>query len=219
MPIPSYGVLKASVIGAQREDGQSTPHYQMHAVAAGEHFRIAVNVESQQSPSELLFLVREPFDHPLLAPLDALTPGFHPLERQPDGLALDFVRGGLLRREDMTALPPSAPGPDNDLADRIEALATRAQQEEGAQLYAFGSAWGPERGQSDQVFGFEPGCGVHNIHMNQGNSGRFRSDDGVWQDGALLLHFPQTAQWVAVFLAFQSQSWHTDDRTGHTLRR
>ena len=24
-------------------------------------------------------------------------------------------------------------------------------------------------------------------------------------------------QWVGVFLAFQSQSWHTDDTTGHTL--
>ena len=24
-------------------------------------------------------------------------------------------------------------------------------------------------------------------------------------------------QWVGVFLAFQSQAWHTDDRTGHAL--
>ena len=53
--------------------------------------------------------------------------------------------------------------------------------------------------------------------MNQGNTGRFTRDDGVWQDGGLLLHYPATQQWVAVFLAFQSQSWHTDDRTGHTL--
>ena len=42
-------------------------------------------------------------------------------------------------------------------------------------------------------------------------------DDGVWQDGGLLFHFPDTNQWVAVFLAFQSQSWHTDDPTGHAL--
>jgi hypothetical protein len=39
----------------------------------------------------------------------------------------------------------------------------------------------------------------------------------VWQDGGLLFHFPDTAQWVAIFLAFQSQSWHTDDATGHSL--
>ncbi len=53
--------------------------------------------------------------------------------------------------------------------------------------------------------------------MNQGNVGRFVSDDGVWQDGALLLHFPRPQQWVGVFLAFQSQGWHTDDATGHTI--
>ena len=26
---------------------------------------------------------------------------------------------------------------------------------------------------------------------------------------------PDHDQWVGVFLAFQSQAWHTDDRTGH----
>ena len=31
-----------------------------------------------------------------------------------------------------------------------------------------------------------------------------------------LMNFPSTDQWVAIFLAFQSQAWHTDDTTGHT---
>src|SRR5262249_15255490 len=59
--------------------------------------------------------------------------------------------------------------------------------------------------------------GVHDIHMNQGNNGRFRADDGVWQDGGLLIHLPTRSRWIGIFLAFQSQSWHTDDSTGHTL--
>jgi hypothetical protein len=54
--------------------------------------------------------------------------------------------------------------------------------------------------------------------MNQSNAGPFAADDGVWQDGALLLHFPGAAeQWVAIFLKFQSQGWHTDDQTGHRI--
>jgi hypothetical protein len=53
--------------------------------------------------------------------------------------------------------------------------------------------------------------------MNQGNVPRFAGDDGVWQDGALMVHFPASQQWVAVFLAFQSQAWHTDDQTGHAI--
>jgi hypothetical protein len=53
--------------------------------------------------------------------------------------------------------------------------------------------------------------------MNQGNSPRFKGDDGVWQDGGLLLHFPGESRWVGLFLAFQSQAWHTDDSTGHAI--
>jgi uncharacterized protein YukJ len=32
--------------------------------------------------------------------------------------------------------------------------------------------------------------------MNQGNSQQFRRDDGVWQDGGLLLRYPTQDQWV-----------------------
>jgi hypothetical protein len=67
------------------------------------------------------------------------------------------------------------------------------------------------------VFGFIPANGVHDIHMNQGNTGQFARDNGVRQDGALLLHFPAQFRWVAIFLAFQSQSFHTDDSTGNPL--
>jgi hypothetical protein len=93
----------------------------------------------------------------------------------------------------------------------------RAAADPGARVYAFGQRWGPEPGVPDKVFGFTPGNGIHDIHMNQGNSQEFRHDDGVWQDGGLLLHYPAQEQWVAIFLAFQSQAWHTDDRTGHAI--
>ncbi|MEV4019505.1 DUF2278 family protein [Nonomuraea angiospora] len=93
----------------------------------------------------------------------------------------------------------------------------RAIGDPEARVFVFGERWGPEPSAPDKVFGFRPGNGVHDVHMNQGNSGRFRSDDGVWQDGGLLLHFPGASRWVAVFLAFQSQAWHTDDRTGHAI--
>jgi hypothetical protein len=53
------------------------------------------------------------------------------------------------------------------------------------------------------------------MHMNQGNDAGHRGEDGVWQDGGLLMHFRSPSQWVAIFLAFQSQAWHTDDTNGH----
>jgi len=84
-------------------------------------------------------------------------------------------------------------------------------------VYAFGERWGPEPGTKDKYFGFLPGNGIHDIHMNQGNAGQFAADDGVFQDGGVLVQFPDQQEWIAIFLKFQSQSWHTDDKTGHSI--
>lgn len=217
MPLASYGVLAGRVTDARAEGGQDTPHFQIR-VAGGEHqFRVAVNVLSQESPSELLYLADESFHHPLLRTLPDLPDGFTALRSQPGGLALDYIRGNLFDRQDLRALPATRPGPDNDLADKLHHFVDRAAADPGSRIYAFGQRWGPEAGRPDKVFRFSPGNGVHDVHMNQGNSDRFRADDGVWQDGGLLLHFPGADQWVGVFLAFQSQAWHTDDETGHAI--
>jgi len=105
-------------------------------------------------------------------------------------------------------------GPDNDLNEKIDHYIQRAMADEDAVLYAFGERWGPEAGKKDKIFGFLPGNGVHDIHMNQGNSQRFRHDDGVWQDGGVIVAAPGGG-WTAILLRFQTQAWKTDDRTGH----
>ena len=215
MPLKNYGVLAGRVRDARRESDQNTPHYQIEVDGAGVRFRVAVNVLSQLAPSELLFLADENFDHPLLQSLTGLPDGFTALDRAPGGAALDYIRANLFDRATMRAMPATEPGPDNDLADGLDHYVQRALSDPDARIYAFGERWGPENGKPDKVFGFVPGNGVHDVHMNQGNSGQFVADDGVWQDGGLLLHFPGAAQWVGVFLAFQSQAWHTDDGTGH----
>ncbi|XGB43981.1 MAG: DUF2278 family protein [Nodosilinea sp. LVE1205-7] len=176
-----------------------------------------MNVKSQESPSDLLYLVNDAFQHPILNQLVDFSLGFHKLEHQPGGVALDFIRGNLFRPEDMRPLPPDVPGPGNDLKELIDLYIQRAIQAEDAVLYAFGASWGPEPTTPDKYFGFRPGSGIHDIHMNQGSVGRFQQDNGVYQDGALLIHFPSRNQWVAIFLAFQSQCFHTDDRTGDAI--
>ena len=217
MPLEHYGVLKGSVVEARREEDTDSPHYQVHVNADGTSYRIAVNVKSQMSPSELLFLVDDRFQHPLTAGLPGLPHGFTELQREPGSLALDFIRGNLFDRLRLRPLPPNLPGPDNDLSDRVEHYVARASQEDDSEVYAFGERWGPEEDKPDKIFGFLPGNGIHDIHMNQGNDAHFAHDDGVWQDGALVFRFPSTDQWVALFLAFQSQAWHTDDNTGHAI--
>jgi uncharacterized protein YukJ len=215
MPLKEYGVLKGRPVGRRLGRGDR-PHYQVHIVDETTDYRIAINVKSALSPSELEYLIDEAFDHPLTEALGDVPLGFTLLNSQPGGLALDFIRGNLFDRERMRPLPFNVPGPDNDLNEAIDRLVERAMSDEDALMYAFGERWGPEA-QKDKIFGFKPGNGIHDIHMNQGNVGRFIKDDGVWQDGALLIHFPVNNQWVGIFLKFQSQSWHTDDVEGHRI--
>jgi uncharacterized protein YukJ len=217
MPISNYGVLVAAVVERRREPEQDTPHYQIRVRSGQDEHRIAVNVQSAVAPSQLLYLVCEDFTHPVLDGLAALPDGWNLIPSQPGGIALDFVRGNLLDRAAMRLLPAEQPGADNDLADLLDAHVLRAAADPRVRVYAFGEPWGPQSDAADPVFGFAPGRGVHNIHMNQGNAEEFARDDGVWQDGALLLHFPAAGRWVAIFLAFQSQAWHTDDVDGHRL--
>ena len=69
-------------------------------------------------------------------------------------------------------------------------------------VHVFGEPWGPD-----------PTRGVHDVHQNQGNIHRYADDNGVWQDGGLLVQTGST--WTAILLRFQSQSWRTHDATGH----
>ena len=47
--------------------------------------------------------------------------------------------------------------------------------------------------------------------MNQGNGGKYRKDNGIYQDGALVLAYPK-GKWLAFFFAFQSQTFDTDGK-------
>jgi uncharacterized protein YukJ len=187
-------------------------------------YRITINIQSQDY-SELMYVLNEDFRHPLTAPLERLPLGFKNLVSEPGGLALDYIRGNLFDRDRMRRNPAVLPGPDNDLDDRFEHYVRRAMDDSEARIYAFGSRWGPESHVKDAYFGFLPGNGIHNIHMNQGSPQDNHSpDNGIYQDGALFFRFPASSSapkshWVAVFLKFQTQVWQTDDMTGFSSER
>ena len=221
MPLATYGILKGRPVGIRFGSGGS-PHYQVHVVVEDADYRIAVNVQSGDG-SDVEFLLRSRFDHPITAELATLPPGLHPQPPGPGGIALDYVRGNLLQPHDMVPLPAVATGPDNDLNEKLDLYVQRALADEEAVIYAFGATWGPEPKKPDAYFGFRPGRGIHDIHMNQGNpappAGKraWFEDNGPWQDGGFVFQFPRQGQWTAMFMKFQSQAWHTDDTTGKPL--
>jgi len=215
MPLKNYGVLKGKAIDS-REGMGASPHFQILVVDDDLRHRIAINVKSKVEPSELLYYVDENFDHPMVTELESLSTGFHELPSEPGGMALDYIRGNCFDITMAKPLPHDIPGPDNNLNELIHKYVARAIAMENSAVYAFGEKWGPET-KRDKYFGFKPGNGIHDIHANQGNSDAWRRDNGVYQDGGLIIHLPDEARWVAIVLAFQSQCFHTDDVTGHRI--
>ncbi len=204
-----YGVLKARAVRHIQGFG-SQPHFHLCLQDdRGTKYRASINIRSKAHPSELLYGIGSCLPDEAER-LKALPGGFTPIERGLPVQGLDYVRRPLLRREDLVPLPASLPGPDNDLNEKILALIDAAISA-GADLYVFGDCWGPEPETPDYYFGFRPGRGVHNIHMNQGNARPWHDDNGAFRDGALLVHFPRDDRWTGLVLAFQSQSWETDE--------
>ena len=217
MPLPRYGVLvgrataKLDSPAAMQKNPGSKPHFQILIEENNIKHRIAVNVKSDQQPSDLLFYLADNYVHPILAILKSLPIGFSTLPKQPNTAALDYIRGNLFNINDMKTMPTLIGGPNNDLNDIFNLHVERAINMTGSLVYAFGSKWGPENGIKDAYFDFQPGNGIHDIHMNQGNSGSHAGDNGVYQDGGLFIFYPDDNRWLAMFMKFQSQANHTDD--------
>jgi uncharacterized protein YukJ len=208
MPVPGYGVL----IGRASDRRLATPkknHYEIRIEAAGASYRVAVNVQSVDG-SEVLYHMDEALMKPELT--GALPPndGHFDLAAQAGGAALDFVRNLGLHKSDFVPLPLAEAGDDNDLNDKLDHYVQRTMSDKAARVFAFGSFF-KNPGKKDEYFGFKPAQGIHDVHFNQGNSGDFEKDNGEFQDGALLFHFPSEDRWVGIFLAFQTQAWPGDD--------
>ena len=215
MPITSYSVLAGDPVAGKVVPGKSA-HYQITLNAPNGPFTIAVNIQSEDG-SEVLYAIEEDFTPPDEAGLLALPMGLTPLQSKPGGLALDFVRSEvngapMVTRAQMTLLPKSSSrGSEEErllnsvrskaLQNAVVTLLNMTIADKDGVIYAFGSAYA-DAGKVD---------GIHDIHMNQGNPiGGFGKDNGIWQDGALLIHLPAKQTWTAVFIAFQTESWSTD---------
>lgn len=220
MPLSNYGVLKGRVSTVETEpDDMRSPHVHVRVNAAGRTWVASLNVKSRAGLTEqdkwLLFHVSANFRHPLLEGLSTLAPGFLRLP-SPSLAGLDYVRQNLVRREHMRPLPPEATphhdGTDDadDLNEAITFYLTQARRRD-ADCYVFGEA----------VTDWRTGDlgGMHDVHFNQGadEAGPYADTNGTFQDGGLLVHHRHARRWVALFLAFQNQAWHTDDSTGHPL--
>jgi uncharacterized protein YukJ len=174
--VSGYGVLRGNLDRWVREDGQPTPHLQIRVLEeSGQPWRVAVNVQSDTGSEVVYWLVDPLSGHPVLAGLDALPSGFSVATASPHA-ALDYVRAPLFDWTAGTALPASGSASADDLQDLLS-LHLQHCKDAGGEIFAFGDRFDSNRHLSiDTQFGNTDGLhGIHDIHLNQGNTGEHAS--------------------------------------------
>ncbi len=201
MAIPSYSVVKGTPAGLGSVSG-SDPHYRFTLnVDSGTTVQVDVNVLSEDG-SEIRYLIVNSFTPPDTQGLLNLPLGRTALDTGTSDLRIDYI---LEKNADGTPLVDPAKlqnlaVDDNSMQDLVADLLNQALGDSNSVIYAFGSYFADSNGV----------MGIHDIHMNQGNPpGAFAKDNGSWQDGAIFVQIPSQgdAQWTALFIAFQTQSF------------
>ena len=211
MPIDNYSVWVARPVrvSAERaEQDPDTPHIHLfYDDGSGGNYdnarRASINVKSGSELSELVFWLIQNFQHPIVDELRSLAMGFQGIPSQAGGVALDYIRGNLIDLSQGRLLPHDRPGSGDDIIDFVMPELQAAINRNGT-AYLFGEPYDDMQG-------------IHDIHMNQGSQGQFKKYNGVWQDGGVIIHFPDEDRFAAIFLAFASQAIHTDEAEGHGL--
>jgi uncharacterized protein YukJ len=202
MPVYKYSVLKGDPISGKLSS-DSIPHYLIDVDVNGTTWEIAVNIESSDG-SEVLYLLNENFVPPDASALDALAVGITELAGLDGNPAVDYLRSQvnsspLVTQQELTPLPLPGKSGSSNLQNAVIQFLNQAIADDKGTVYGFGSQ-------------YTTGSGIHDIHMNQGNpASNHGSDNGIWQDGLLVFEMPGTDSWAAVFIAFQNESWSTDD--------
>ncbi|KAL4861153.1 hypothetical protein BDV12DRAFT_204289 [Aspergillus spectabilis] len=219
MPVANYGAWKARAAGyivESHADDRRSPHLSLYYHEdpttkpdfdpghRGNNnnifgfFRAAINIKSgHQQDSRLVYWVNRDFEqHQMAEMLTNLPFGFRPLGGATDETrGLDYIRGNLFNTPSGRRLFHDLPGPDNDIIEVLDPEIADIVEKQ-ADVYLFGSR-------------FASNDGIHDVHMNQGNARQWKNDNGVFQDGGLVIHKKDSNGWVGIFLAFASQAAHT----------
>ena len=216
-----YRCLRGKVKAYAPAQPLGNPHLWVILSAGGRDYFATINVRSNKDEpgdpvgkSYLYYLVDTDFKHPIVPSILARPQGLSEVERSWAGGAMDFQRANLFNPNAMRVLPAEGAGEDG-LAHRLGGLFDLARQQD-SDVFFYGNAFAKDNPrQTDAAFGFTPDTpfGLDNVHMAQGDPRDVNirlHENGAWHDGAAFLWDPRSQRMTGIFLAFQSQSWHTN---------
>ncbi len=218
----NYQCLRGKVRAYAPAEPPGNPHIWVILHAGDQQWFATINVRSNKDApgdpigkSYLYYLIDADFSHPIVPSILARPLGLSPVERSYAGGAIDFQRGNLFNPNDMRVLPLEGVS-DDGLVHRLSGLLELAKSQ-NCDVFFYGNAF-PKNNptQTDAVFGYTPDTpfGLDKVLMAQGDSREVNiqlHENGIWHDGACFIWDPTSKRMTAIFLAFQSQGWHTND--------
>ncbi len=189
--LADYGVIIGKPVGHSLYTGGEWPHYHISVQpAGGPLYDSALDLFSPSQATAVEVAHREIVLHPrnasLYGDIFSLADGYYSLPfdstAAASGGALDFARHpGILRDlEDASAWDqsPLINAAMNDVPTYSQLLDDNGPV---TRVYIFGAP-------------YTSGYGVHDVHANQGDlpGSAFASDDGTWQDGAVIIEYAKT---------------------------
>jgi uncharacterized protein YukJ len=201
--ITSDPVLKASRL---KNETQYHLHANLSVDGSEQPWDTAINVGTNDSDDLLQYKLIFDFHHAVVGKLKAANPGFTDLTGDTALPALDFLRSDLLAETG-----DWRPSDIMDGSTEVEPVASllrllKRARSQNLDVYIFGRTYtGGDKG-------------IHDVHMNQGSSGKFVNDgkdnhndhNDIWQDGAVMVDIGQP-EFAAYFTAFTQQNIPTDD--------
>ena len=218
----NYQCLRGKVHAFAPAAPPTNAHLWVILEAGGAQWFATINVRSDKdAPGEpigksyLYYYIDHDFSHPIVPSVLARPQALSPVERSYAGGALDFQRANLFNPNAMRILPPEGAGEDG-LVHRLSAMLQVAKAQD-CDVFFYGNAFARNNArQTDEAFGYTPDTpfGLDNVHMAQGDPRALDirlHENGVWHDGACFIWDARARRMSAIFLAFQSQAWHTND--------
>jgi uncharacterized protein YukJ len=203
-----YGALVGRITDGKENPNGNSPHYEILVDAAGTPYRVAVNIRSVEGSEVLAFSSNQYTNDTKLGLSGRMSGphGFTPLATGKQGEGLDYLRDDLFPLDQMKPIAPDGNG--STMSALLDGQIQRAKKDKQAVVLAIGDKFDDYA--TREPLAFSLGRGVHDIHMMQGNSGKFADDNRINGDGALFIRFAG-GETFALFVRFATQATETDE--------
>ncbi len=209
--LKNYSCLKG-IVSEDLEDRtkHTMTHHNLIVQANKLDYQVNIDIQSDSRANVKMFYI-EQFSNELLTNLGKLgDEGLFILNQLTQTYRMDYLRSGVFQIDYLKNMQPK---PWQEISSLLDAHITC-----GTKICILGESYDDTETRSVTPYGLQlrqthnqlPPRGIHDIHLNQGNSEPHSKDNGIYQDGAIFIETPNSGI-KAFFFMFDEQSLNIDD--------